>query len=91
MKQGCHTGVSNLSDILTVSVEYTYDRQTGESTSSTLKLDIIIKLLPHDPFSRYFVTEAQFDLREIKFYTTVSRYKIKRNFIDRELIELFIF
>lgn len=35
-------------------------------------LDLFIKLLPHDPFSRYFVTEAQFDLREIKFYTQVS-------------------
>lgn len=65
--------MSNLSDILTVSVEYNIDTQIAvESTSSTLKLDIIIKLLPHDPFSRYFVTEAQFDLREIKFYTTVS-------------------
>lgn len=65
--------MSNLSDILTVSVEYKIDTQIAvESTSSTLKLDMIIKLLPHDPFSRYFVTEAQFDLREIKFYTTVS-------------------
>nr|CAI5827892.1 unnamed protein product [Callosobruchus analis] len=34
-------------------------------------LDFIIKLLPQDAFSRFFVTEAQFDLREIKFYTQV--------------------
>lgn len=32
-------------------------------------LDIVIKLLPHDPFGRYFVTINQFDLREIQFYT----------------------
>ncbi|XP_011143735.1 uncharacterized protein LOC105185729 [Harpegnathos saltator] len=32
---------------------------------------IIIKQLPKDPFSRFFVTEGQFDLREIKFYTQV--------------------
>jgi hypothetical protein len=33
---------------------------------------MIIKQLPKDPFSRFFVTEGQFDLREIKFYTQVS-------------------
>lgn len=34
-------------------------------------LDLIIKLLPQDPFGRYFVTINQFDLREIQFYTKV--------------------
>lgn len=41
-------------------------------TGVTHSLSFIIKLLPQDPFSRFFVTEAQFDLREIKFYTQVS-------------------
>jgi len=48
-----------------------------ESTPVTESLDLVIKLLPHDPFSRYFVTEAQFDLREIKFYTKVFVKMIK--------------
>lgn len=64
VKAACQNGVSNLSDLLAVSVVYEID-------SITQTKDLIIKLLPHDPFSRYFVTEAQFDLREIKFYTTV--------------------
>lgn len=68
VKQGNHTGVSNLSDILAVSVDYQVENESPEDTQ---RLDAIIKLLPHDPFSRYFVTEAEFDLREIKFYTTI--------------------
>lgn len=75
-KQGCSDGVSNLSDILAVSVTYNISRSadeiaTSDTTSASDKLEFIIKLLPHDPFSRYFVTEAKFDLREIKFYTRV--------------------
>lgn len=66
---GTHDGVRNLSDILGVSVEY--ELQTSPSGAETYKLEIIIKLLPNDPFSRYFITEAQFDLREIQFYTKV--------------------
>lgn len=65
MRPGSHDGVSNLSDILSVFVEY--ELEDNESS----KLEIIIKLLPQDPFSRYFVTEAKFDLREIQFYTKV--------------------
>ncbi|CAD6233836.1 GSCOCG00007331001-RA-CDS [Cotesia congregata] len=61
---GCVSGESVLSDILAVAVDYTLD---GEE----VKLKVIVKLLPQDPFSRFFVTEAQFDLREIKFYTQV--------------------
>lgn len=75
-KQGCNDGVSNLSDILAVSVTYNISKSSAEpasseTASSSEKLEFIIKLLPHDPFSRYFVTEAKFDLREIKFYTRV--------------------
>lgn len=74
-KQGCSDGVSNLSDILAVSVTYnisqTAEIASSETTSKSEKLEFIIKLLPHDPFSRYFVTEAKFDLREIKFYMRV--------------------
>lgn len=75
-KQGCNDGVSNLSDILAVSVAYyispsSSELASAETASGSEKLEFIIKLLPHDPFSRYFVTEAKFDLREIKFYTRV--------------------
>lgn len=72
VKQGCHDGVNNLSDILSVSVAYEF--QEADHVASK-HLDIVIKLLPQDPFSRFFVTEAQFDLREIKFYTSVSKVK----------------
>ncbi|XP_066907772.1 uncharacterized protein [Halyomorpha halys] len=58
---------SALSDILFVSVVY---RPPGSSGSQTK--DLVLKLLPRDPFSRFFVSEAQFDLREIKFYTKVA-------------------
>lgn len=67
MKPGSHDGVSNLSDILSVYVEYHLVDDPVESS----KLEIVIKLLPQDPFSRFFVTEAKFDLREIQFYTKV--------------------
>lgn len=66
-KQGCQQGVSNLSDILMVSAVY----EIVGSNCENQNLEFIIKLLPHDPFSRYFVTEAQFDFREINFYTKV--------------------
>lgn len=68
VKPGCETGESVLSDILAVSVKY---RLKEEPNESSYNLSFIIKLLPQDPFSRFFVTEAQFDLREIKFYTEV--------------------
>lgn len=41
------------------------------NNSDEKHMDIIIKLLPQDPFGRYFVTINQFDLREIQFYTKV--------------------
>lgn len=68
-KQGCHDGITNLSDILSVVVTYTV-QESGQECKK--QLELVIKLLPHDPFARYFVTEAQFDLREIKFYTQVG-------------------
>lgn len=68
VKPGCETGESVLSDILAVTVKYCLRDDPGGTAHS---LSFIIKLLPQDPFSRYFVTEAQFDLREIKFYTQV--------------------
>lgn len=76
MKQGCQDGVNNLSDILSVSVVYEFQGIPGEEGSKSL--DIVIKLLPQDPFSRFFVTEAQFDLREIKFYTSVSSLLVEQ-------------
>lgn len=73
VRPGCDAGESVLSDILAVSVTYTLPNEDDEGSveSAPRRLDLIMKLLPHDPFSRYFVTEAQFDLREIKFYTQV--------------------
>lgn len=63
---GCTAGESVLSDILAVNVEYTLN-----SDDAKRKLSVMVKLLPQDPYNRFFVTEAQFDLREIKFYTQV--------------------
>lgn len=63
--QGCEQGESVLSDILAVQVGY-------DTLDGPARLSLVVKLLPQDPFSRYFVTEAQFDLREIKFYTEVK-------------------
>ncbi|XP_063244137.1 uncharacterized protein LOC134543177 isoform X2 [Bacillus rossius redtenbacheri] len=68
VRPGCDAGESVLSDILAVQVAYRLDGDHGDEPR---RLSLIVKLLPHDPFSRYFVTEAQFDLREIKFYTQV--------------------
>ena len=65
---GCDAGECVLSDILAVRVQY----RVSPGTPDPRTLNLIVKLLPHDPFSRFFVTEAQFDLREIKFYTQVS-------------------
>lgn len=75
VRPGCDTGESVLSDIIAVNVEYRIGNDPH--SSATISRDqpqfvsFIIKLLPQDPFSRFFVTEAQFDLREIKFYTQV--------------------
>lgn len=67
VRPGCDDSENVLSDILAVTTKYQM-----ESESQPLHLNLIVKLLPNDPFSRFFVTEAQFDLREIKFYTQVS-------------------
>ncbi|KAE8741930.1 EcKinase 11 [Frankliniella occidentalis] len=74
VRPGCASNESVLSDIVAVTVDYklllAVDRgREAEETSHTLAL--VVKLLPSDPFSRVFVTEAQFDLREISFYTKV--------------------
>ncbi|CAA9996896.1 unnamed protein product, partial [Nesidiocoris tenuis] len=57
---------SALSDILSVVVKY---KPGGSGGEEPVTRALVLKLLPRDPFSRFFVTEAQFDLREIKFYT----------------------
>ncbi|OXU20623.1 hypothetical protein TSAR_008504 [Trichomalopsis sarcophagae] len=66
VRPGCNANESVLSDILAVNVEY---RLKPEQPAQELSL--IVKRLPQDPYSRFFVTEAQFDLREIRFYTQV--------------------
>ncbi|KAL3278113.1 hypothetical protein HHI36_013458 [Cryptolaemus montrouzieri] len=68
VRPGCDPSESVLSHIVAVAVQYCV-KNDGSSNTHSLKL--IIKMLPQDPFSRFFVTEAQFDLREIKFYTEV--------------------
>lgn len=74
VRPGCDAGESVLSDILAVVVKYQLKADPPDETHS---LSFIIKLLPQDPFSRFFVTEAQFDLREIRFYTQVSKPTLK--------------
>ncbi|XP_022919328.2 uncharacterized protein [Onthophagus taurus] len=71
VKPGCETGESVLSDILAVAVKYKLPKNQVDEDEENHSLSFIVKLLPQDPFSRFFVTEAQFDLREIKFYTQV--------------------
>ena len=73
IKPGCESGENVLSDILAVNVNYTI--RHFNKPEEICFLGCIVKLLPHDPFCRVFVTEAEFDLREIMFYTEVSFYK----------------
>ncbi|OWR43933.1 uncharacterized protein LOC116769073 [Danaus plexippus] len=54
-----------LSRVLAVTVRYDSD---GESQC----LPLVVKLPPRDPFGRLFVAEAQFDTREILFYTELA-------------------
>ncbi|XP_050449880.1 uncharacterized protein LOC126850684 [Cataglyphis hispanica] len=70
---GCTTSESVLSAITSVTGNYLLASTTDptDKPSDKRRLSIIIKQLPRDPFSRFFVTEGQFDLREIKFYTQV--------------------
>lgn len=64
---GCTSNESALSAIIRVKVKYVLnDSNTAQDIS------LIVKELPKDAFSRFFVIEGQFDLREIKFYTQVS-------------------
>ncbi|XP_012530840.2 uncharacterized protein LOC105833557 [Monomorium pharaonis] len=67
---GCATSESVLSAITSVMTKYLAAFTTNKPTDRC-RVDLIIKQLPKDPFSRFFVTEGQFDLREIKFYTRV--------------------
>ncbi|XP_041968471.1 uncharacterized protein LOC121725533 [Aricia agestis] len=54
-----------LSRVLAVTVRY---ERSGERKA----LPLVVKLPPHDPFGRLFVAEAQFDTREILFYTELA-------------------
>lgn len=56
--------INNLSDLLAIAIDY-------ELNGKPMTIKIVVKLLPEEPFSRFFVTEEQFDLREIKFYTQI--------------------
>lgn len=40
-------------------------------SDSYIIMSFLMKRLPKDPFCRFFVTEGQYDLREIKFYTEI--------------------
>ncbi|XP_078033135.1 putative oxidoreductase dhs-27 [Augochlora pura] len=62
----CMSNDSVLSTIISVKVKYVLTE-----SNTTQDLSLIVKELPKDPFSRFFVNEGQFDLREIKFYTQV--------------------
>ncbi|CAG4970105.1 unnamed protein product [Parnassius apollo] len=54
-----------LSRVLAVTVRY-------ESDGERVALPLVVKLPPRDPFGRLFVAEAQFDTREILFYTELA-------------------
>jgi len=56
-----------LSSIMAVHIVYAVDGVEG-----TDSLDVVIKSLPQEPYSRAFVLEAQFDYREVHFYNTVG-------------------
>lgn len=56
-----------LSSIVAVHIVYTVDGVPGTDT-----LDVVVKSLPQEPYSRAFVLEAQFDYREVHFYNTVG-------------------
>ncbi|KAG8237812.1 hypothetical protein J437_LFUL002420 [Ladona fulva] len=67
VNRGTTGGIGSLlSEILSVKVDY---ELIGEDKDRSLRL--LLKLPPKDPVTRAFVTEAQFHLREIKFYTEV--------------------
>lgn len=66
MKAICQQRIGNLSDLIMATIKYEVENNSDEK-----HMDLIIKLLPQDPFGRYFVTINQFDLREIQFYTKV--------------------
>ncbi|XP_068624502.1 uncharacterized protein [Battus philenor] len=54
-----------LSRVLAVTVRY-------ETNGERVALPLVVKLPPRDPFGRLFVAEAQFDTREILFYTELA-------------------
>ncbi|XP_048001228.1 uncharacterized protein LOC125237999 [Leguminivora glycinivorella] len=54
-----------LSRVLAVTICY-------ESGGERCSLPLVVKLPPRDPFGRLFVAEAQFDTREILFYTELA-------------------
>lgn len=54
-----------LSRVLAVTIRY-------ESNGEQQSLPLVVKLPPRDPFGRLFVAEAQFDTREILFYTELA-------------------
>lgn len=58
-----------LSSIMAVHIVYAVDGVPG-----TDSLDVVIKSLPQEPYSRAFVLEAQFDYREVHFYNTVGSF-----------------
>lgn len=64
VSSGCLEDESMLCEMLKVDVEY-------QVAGQQVQAHLIAKLLPQDPFSRFFVTESRFDLREIKFYTSL--------------------
>ncbi|KAL4716294.1 hypothetical protein ACJJTC_014774 [Scirpophaga incertulas] len=54
-----------LSRVLAVTIRY-------EAKGEEQALPLVVKLPPKDPFGRLFVAEAQFDTREILFYTELA-------------------
>lgn len=55
----------SLSKVLAITIRY-------ETEKEKKILPLILKLPPRDPFGRLFVAEAQFDTREVLFYTELA-------------------
>ncbi|XP_046397390.1 uncharacterized protein LOC124164205 isoform X2 [Ischnura elegans] len=73
VSRGTTGGIGSLlSEILSVRVDYELlPSSDGGEEKQAQSLRLLLKLPPKDPVTRAFVTEAQFHLREIKFYTEV--------------------
>ncbi|XP_065574714.1 uncharacterized protein LOC136036419 isoform X2 [Artemia franciscana] len=77
---GCREGENLLSDLYAIDVHFSVNEKEKQETKS---LNLMIKLLPQDPYCRRFVCEGGFDIREIHFYTTLA--PVLTNFAKKKI------